>query len=151
MGGIAYGISVVTSSHMHPLPTQPSHMHPLSTHKCIPPPSHPHICTPSPCSHMHPSPLTHAPLPLTPSQTTNLQPGLKLLLEGEVAASASTFSLGDQDAVLEGSTHLTPTGSLRHSRHSSRRSSKRSSTSEVRGVRGVGVRGGYEGCGCGRV
>ena len=63
-----------------------------------------------------------------------------------MAASASTFSLGDQDAVLEGSTQLTPTGSLRHSRHSSRRSSKRSSTSEVReGVKGVGVREGVKG------
>ena len=54
-----------------------------------------------------------------------------------MAASASTYSLGNDDAALGVLARLTPTGSLRHSRHSSRRSSKRSSASEVSAERDV--------------
>ena len=128
-----------TSSHPTPSNPPPSYQYTLTPHTL----SRPHTNTPShPPSHPHPihchtltpmHPLTHTPHTLTSSQATDLQPGLKLLLEGEVAASPSTFSLGKEDATMLGaSTRLTPAGSLRHSRHSSRRSSKRSSVSEVR-------------------
>ena len=73
-------------------------------------------------AHSHMEPHLTFDLPLQP---TDMQPGLTLLLEGQVPASSSQFSI---DKVL-----LAPTGSLRHSRHSSasRHSaigSKRSST-----------------------
>lgn len=101
-----------------PSPLPPSHQYTLHSHDTNTP------------SHSHTLPPTHTPH--TSSQATDLQPGLKLLLEGEVAASPSTFSLGKEDAAMLGaSTRLTPAGSLRHSRHSSRRSSKRSGVSEV--------------------
>ena len=64
---------------------------------------------------------------------SNLQPGLKLLLEGKAAPSPSTLKV-ERELGGEGSAiQLSPTGSLRHSRHSTGRRSIKRQMDEVCG------------------
>lgn len=71
---------------------------------------------------------------LFPMQS-NVQPGLKLILEGQTESSPSSFNV--EISVLEASANkgsaiqLTPTGSMRHSRHSSKRSAAGRQVDEV--------------------